>query len=167
MKRILCGLGMALVVAGCAATPELTYSSDLDGGLSQLLEGDASPDGGTEEDGGTTGTQYVDAEAPWIEAGPRVDSSSLDHDAGAAAPPPSDSGAGGPTCPSVISPGVQCCTSSPPTSSRTCVGQSCSHCGDCLQAGCDATQFCCAAVNGGGKYKGTFCSDSIACPRPS
>jgi hypothetical protein len=55
-----------------------------------------------------------------------------------------------------------CCSPTMP-----CAGMACNYCNDCsqLDPACTPTQYCCATVNGNGKYKGVSCSANGAkCP---
>ncbi len=150
-------IGVVCLVA-CAATPELDYG---DGRVEPSIlhagdGGDGRDDAGRVGEAGTP-TTGVDA------------SGAGGGDSGGTRPPPPpiDSGhdpgadAAAPACPLVVARGVDCCAS--PTGPRTCVGQACLHCADCLQSGYKASEFCCAKMKSDEKYKGVYCAASSGC----
>ena len=181
-------LALPFAVAACTATPELKFAPDgvdtdaatdatvpLGGQDAQGLA-DAHPaadtgiGGGNTDDSGDSPDAPIDTDALSPDSsGPPVDASSPDagpHDAGppdTAAPP--DSGpvdAGHPDAAATCTPnpqlGIDCCPSG-----DQCVGLACQNCQDCTT--CGLPNFCCAVVNGAGKYKSMKCSmSSVGCP---
>jgi hypothetical protein len=140
-------MGRCVIIAllgltiGCAELPALTFTDD---------------DGGTSDAGAST---------PPSEAGLRDSSSPADATAAdAGASDGGDRDAANPLAclPADPPPAARCCTAT-----LRCVGTACNHCDDCssIKTPCTATQYCCAEVNGNGKYKGVSCSATgMNCP---
>jgi hypothetical protein len=166
MRPSLAWLGVALFpCSACAETPDLVYADGVvDASSAASAPGDAFGGPFAADEGVPPSSADARVETDANESGAGTSSSSSSGGVDAAGPPEPDAGkdSGALACPSVAQPGVACCAGAPPSVSRTCVGDACTHCPDCLAAHCSPTQVCCPKPNGGGKEK-VQCSDSIAC----
>jgi hypothetical protein len=133
------------LTVGCAQLPPTLTFTDDDSGASDAALAPSS------EAGVGDSSSPVDASSSVDAARDADGSDGGELDAGTLACLPADP-----------PPSAGCCTAT-----LRCAGMACNHCSDCasIKTPCTAAQFCCANVNGSGKYKGVTCSaNGMNCP---